>query len=141
MTKNRLIYSRKVTNQVTIPCCSRKFLPCCARAGPRQCQQFKRAQRVSVCTSVGTVGLLINRRDFPGTEWHRSVSMGHSFLRTKLVGERHGRGAVGCELALANHVDQFNACEHGAPGLERLKVEHRLGQPLNDAIVLLGQCC
>jgi len=46
-------------------------------------------------------------------------------------------GAVDCELALADHVHQFDAGEHGARGPERFEVEHRLGQPLDGAMALL----
>jgi hypothetical protein len=35
--------------------------------------------------------------------------MDQSCQRRKLVGKRHGFGAVDCELALADHVDQLDA--------------------------------
>jgi len=57
----------------------------------------------------------------------------HSCQRRKSVGERHSRGAIDCELALADHVHQFDAGEHGAGGPGRFEVEHRPGHPLNGA--------
>ena len=52
--------------------------------------------------------------------------MDHACQRSKLVGERYCIGTVDDELALADHVYQFDAGEHGAGGPERFKVEHRL---------------
>jgi hypothetical protein len=41
---------------------------------------------------------LIKRRDFPGTARYCSNWTDHSCQRRKLVRERHGRGAIDCEL-------------------------------------------
>ena len=61
----------------------------------------------------------------------------HSCQRRKLLGEQHCIGAVNRELALADHVDQFNAGEHAVGAQERFEVEHRPGHPLDGAMVLL----
>jgi hypothetical protein len=81
--------------------------------------------------------LLIERRDFPGTALQRSNWTEDSCQRRKLVGERHGLGAVDCEPAFADHVYQFDAGEYRAGGSEPFEVEHRLGEPFNGAMVLL----
>jgi hypothetical protein len=39
-------------------------------------------------------------------------------------------------LALADHVHQLNASEHGASGSERFKVEDRPGHRLNGTMIL-----
>ena len=56
--------------------------------------------------------------------------------RIKLVGERHRIGSVDCELALADHVHEFDAGEHAVGGAERFEVEHRPSHPLDGAMVL-----
>jgi len=43
-----------------------------------------------------------------------------------LVGERHGRSGVDCELTLADHVDQLDAGKH------------RAGWPRNDLKLSIG---
>ena len=63
--------------------------------------------------------------------------MDHSCQRRKLIRERHALGTVDCELALADHMHQFNAGEHGAGGFEGFKVEHQPDQPLDGAMILL----
>ena len=67
----------------------------------------------------------------------RSNWTDHSCQRRKLFGERHYVSAVDCELTLADHVDQFDAGEHGASRPERFEVEHGPGHPLGGAMVLL----
>ena len=56
--------------------------------------------------------------------------------RIKLVGERHRIGSVDCELALADHAHEFDACEHAVGGAKLFEVEHRPGYPLDGAMVL-----
>jgi hypothetical protein len=56
--------------------------------------------------------------------------------RIKLLGERHRFGSVDGKLALADHVHEFDACEHAVGGAERFEVEHRPGHPLDGAMVL-----
>ncbi len=72
----------------------------------------------------GSVALLIKRRISPETALRRSNGTDHSCQRIKLAGERHCIGAVDCELALADHVYQFDAGEHGAGTPDRFEVEH-----------------
>jgi hypothetical protein len=69
-------------------------------------------------STAGSGALLIERRDFPGTARHHSSWTAQSWQRRKLVGERHGIGAVDCELALADHVDQLDAGKHIAGDAE-----------------------
>ena len=85
----------------------------------------------------GSVALLLKRPNFFGTALDRSNWTDHSYQGRRLVGQRHGLGAVDCELALVDHVHQFDAGEHGARGPERFEVEHQLGQPLDGAMILL----
>jgi len=66
----------------------------------------------------GSVALVIRQRNFAGTALRRSNWTEHSRQRRKLVGERHRMRAVVRELALADHVDQFDAGEDGAGGAE-----------------------
>ena len=80
---------------------------------------------------------MIKRRNFPGKVLRRSNWADHSCQLTKLFGERHCIGAVDGELALANHVYQFGAGEHGASGPERFEVEHWPGHSLDGAMILL----
>jgi hypothetical protein len=68
---------------------------------------------------------------------HRSNWTDYSCQRRKLVGERHGIGAVVCELVLADHVYQFDAGWYRAGGPERFEVEHRPSHPLDGAMVPL----
>ena len=63
-------------------------------------------------TAGGSVALLIKQRNFPQPGLHRSSWTDHSCQHRKLVGERHGLGAVKYELALADHVDQLDAGKH-----------------------------
>lgn len=67
---------------------------------------------------TGSVALLIDRRNFPVRALTRSSWTDYSCQRRKLVGKRHRLGAVDYELALADHVYQFDAREHGAGGAE-----------------------
>ena len=90
-----------------------------------------------MAAGTGCVALLIKRRNFPGKALRRSNWADHSCERIKLIGERHRIGAVDGELALANHVYQFDAGEHGASGPERFEVEHRPGHSLDGAMILL----
>ncbi|WP_370660712.1 transposase, partial [Massilia eurypsychrophila] len=71
----------------------------------------------------GSVALLIKRQNFPRTALCRSNRTDYSCQRRKLVGERHCISAVDCELALADHVHQLDAGEHGAGRAERFEVE------------------
>ena len=66
----------------------------------------------------GSVALVIRQRNFAGTALRHSNWTDHSRQRRKLVGERHRMRAVVRELALADHVDQFDAGEDGAGGAE-----------------------
>jgi len=66
----------------------------------------------------GSVAFVIKRQNFPKTALHRSDRTDHSCQRRKLVGERHGLSAIDCELALADHVDQLDAGEQRAGGVE-----------------------
>src|SRR5471030_537987 len=68
--------------------------------------------------NLGSVALVIRQRNFAGTALRRSNWTEHSRQRRKLVGERHRMRAVVRELALADHVDQFDAGEDGAGGAE-----------------------
>jgi len=79
----------------------------------------------------GSVALLIKRQSFPGGPLAGLFRTDHSCQRRKLLGERHCIGAVNSELALADHVDQFNAGEHAVGAQDRFEVEHRPGHPLN----------
>lgn len=56
--------------------------------------------------------------------------------RVKLVGERHRIGSADCELPLADHVHELDACEHAVGGAELFEVEHRSGRPFDGAIAL-----
>jgi hypothetical protein len=69
---------------------------------------------VRLTTTGGSVALLIKRWNFHVRALTRSNWADHSCQRRKLVGGRHCIGAVDRELALADHVDQFNAGEHGS---------------------------
>lgn len=86
---------------------------------------------------AGSVALLIKWRNCHEKALHRSNWTDHSCDRGKLVGERNCIGAVDCELALADHVNQFNAGQYGAGRPEQFEVEHGLGHPLDGAMVLL----
>jgi hypothetical protein len=59
---------------------------------------------------------------FSGTALHRSDWTNHSFQRSKLLGERHDIGAVDCELALADHVSQFDAANTEPADRNNLKL-------------------
>ena len=84
----------------------------------------------------GSVALLIKQRNFPGTAQCLSNWTDHSCQRIKLVGERHLIRVVVRELALADHVHEINADEHGTGGSELFEVEHRPGHPFDGAVVL-----
>jgi hypothetical protein len=66
----------------------------------------------------GSVALLNKRQNFPRMALHRLNWTDHPYQRRKLVGRRHGLGAVDFELAFADHVHQLNAGDHGAGGAE-----------------------
>src|SRR5471030_3191381 len=86
---------------------------------------------------LGSVALLIRRRNFPGKDCGSSNWTDLSCQRIKLVGERHRIGAIDRVLALANHVHEFDAGEHATSAAERFEVEHRPGHPLDGTMVLL----
>jgi hypothetical protein len=56
--------------------------------------------------------------EFPRSGLSRSSCTDHSCQCRKLVGERHSRGGVDCELALTDHVNQLDAGEHRAGSAE-----------------------
>ena len=62
----------------------------------------------------GFVALFGKRRNFLETPLCPSNWTGLSCQRIKLVGEWHFIGAIGSELALADHVHELDAGEHAA---------------------------
>ena len=87
-------------------------------------------------SSAGSVALLIKRRNFSGLAHYPSNRTHLACQRIKLAGKRKSIDAIGYELPLADHVHELDAGEHVVSGAERFEVEHRLGHPLNGAMVL-----
>jgi len=60
---------------------------------------------------------------FQERNWGASNWTDLSCQRIKLVGGRHRVGTIDCELALADHVHEFDAGDHANGAAERFEVE------------------
>src|SRR5450830_2196100 len=96
-----------------------------------------RAHRANMrCACMGSVALLRTGQTFRVEHDCGSHRTDLSRQGIKLLGKRPGSSPIEHEPALADHVHELNAGEHGAGGAERLEVEHRPGYPLDGAEVL-----
>src|SRR5471030_1001861 len=73
---------------------------------------------------------------FQEGNWGSSNWTDLSCQRIKLVGKRHGIGAIDRELALPDHVHELDAGEHAAGAAERFEAEHWPGHPFDGTMVL-----